>query len=294
MIIGIINEMNQSKSVLITGCSSGFGYLLALLYSRKGYTTYASVRNTKSDGALKLTEIAEKEKLPLHLLHIDVCDDALIKKAVESIQGPIDILINNAGFGIVGPVEEFSVAEIKEQYETNVFGMIRMIKAVAPKMRKQGNGMIINISSINGLIPFPLWGVYCSSKFAVEALTEALRFELAHFGIRVVLVEPGSFLTNFTENRKFTQTTESATTVYKDLTRGFFDRFNRANNRIKKGVVRKLFSPEKVANKIYKLSQQKNPSFRNRVGIDAHVYYATRQILPYVLWEKLMRFFYRW
>lgn len=144
MIIGIINAMTKSKQVLITGTSSGFGFRLALLYARNGYTTYASVRNLKSDGAIELIHSAKKEALPLHVVHIDVTDDTTIAHTVNSIQGSIDILINNAGFGMVGPVEDFTVDEIKKQYDTNVFGTIRMIKAVAPRLNRLPRLSVLN------------------------------------------------------------------------------------------------------------------------------------------------------
>lgn len=286
--------MNKPKNVLITGSSSGFGYLLALQYARRGFTTYASVRNLKSEGAQNLKTIASEEKLSLHVIHIDITDEVSIKKATESITGSIDILINNAGFGYLGPVEDHSIEEIKDQYETNVFGMLRMIKQIAPRMRMQKNGLIINLSSINGLIPFPLWGVYCSSKFAVESLSEALRFELSHFGIKVVLIEPGSFLTKFTDNKKFPKKLSEGNSPYLDLHTRFFERFNKANDRIKKGLLTHFFNPARLTNKIFKVSLENNPKLRYRVGIDAHLYYAVRMLLPAFLWEKLMKMVYKW
>lgn len=191
--------MKGYKTVLITGCSSGIGEACALIFARAGFDVIASMRMPRERGK-KLREIAEKEKLLIETPEIDVTDEKTIETTLSEINRPVDILINNAGFGMIGPVEDFTIEEIKSQYDTNVLGTLRMIKSVAPSMRKRRRGLIVNLSSINGLIPFPLWGVYSSSKFAIESLSESLRFELKHFGIDVVLIEPGSFLTNFPDN----------------------------------------------------------------------------------------------
>lgn len=287
--------MNQPKRVLITGCSSGFGFLLACKYMRSGYTTYASVRNLDSPGAKELRSIAKAEKLPLHLLHIDVTDEMTIQNAMKQISGPIDILINNAGFGYLGPIENFTVDEIKEQYETNIFGVLRMVKAVVPRMREKKKGMIINVSSINGLIPFPLYGVYSSSKFAVETLSEGLHFELSPFGIRVVLVEPGSFFTDFPNNIRHPKAMLSKESVYRPLTDHFFSRFNKVvRMRGQNGFIARLFNPERVVNKIYSISQMNNPSLRYRIGVDAQLYYWAKRFLPAKVWEKILRNVYKW
>ena len=242
--------MEGRKVVLITGCSSGFGYLTALKFARNRYQTFAGVRDLESPGAKKLEELKIQEDLQLEVLKIDVTDNESVRRGVEAIlrqEKRIDILINNAGFGTVGPVEEFSLDEIKDQYETNVYGVLRMIKAVAPTMRAQKSGHIINISSIAGLVTFPLYGLYSSSKRALEGLTEDLRFDLSHFGIKVVLVEPGSFGTSFSQNRKTPQSLTSQNSPYKDLA----EKFNNRYRKFQKKVFAQDGDPQKKTHLIY-------------------------------------------
>ena len=165
--------MHMNKVALITGCSSGFGYLTALKFARNGIITFASVRDLNSEGTVQLKKVADEEKLPLDIIQIDVTNDESVKKGVEYIiqkNKRIDVLVNNAGVGYYGPVEEFSIEEIQSQYNINVLGVVRTVKEVMPWMRKQKNGLIINVSSVAGLVTFPLYGLYSSSKYALEAL----------------------------------------------------------------------------------------------------------------------------
>ena len=162
----------MKRVVLITGCSTGIGYYSALTFARNGYCVFASVRDMHSNGKEVLEKIAKDEKLELSTLEIDITDEISIKKAVERIfnkEGRIDILVNNAGVMHLGPVELFTIDEIKQQFEINFFGTLRMIKEVVPIMRNQKSGKIINISSINGLVSAPLYGIYSSSKFALRS-----------------------------------------------------------------------------------------------------------------------------
>ncbi|MDP4290584.1 MAG: SDR family NAD(P)-dependent oxidoreductase, partial [Bacteroidota bacterium] len=179
--------------VFITGVSSGFGNRIALLLSAKGYAVYGiSRRDVASDQ-------------PFTVLKADVLNPDSIKTAIDQViakEGRIDILINNAGMGISGAIEEFSTDDIKLQMGTNVMGVVNTIQSVLPSMRKQQQGIIINISSIGGLMGLPFQGFYSASKFAIEGLSEALRMELKQFNIKVVVIEPGDFSTNFTSNRK--------------------------------------------------------------------------------------------
>src|SRR3989344_2560813 len=279
--------MEGRKVVLITGCSSGFGYLTALKFARNRYQTFAGVRNLESPGAKKLEELKIQEDLQLEVLKIDVTDNESVRRGVEAIlrqEKRIDILINNAGFGTVGPVEEFSLDEIKDQYETNVYGVLRMIKAVAPTMRAQKSGHIINISSIAGLVTFPLYGLYSSSKRALEGLTEDLRFDLSHFGIKVVLVEHGSFGTSFSQNRKTPQSLTSQNSPYKDLA----EKFNNRYRKFQKKVFAQDGDPQKVADLIYRIANQSKPAARYLVGNDACLYYYLRRFVPNFLWEYLL------
>lgn len=291
--------MNSDKKVVvITGCSSGIGFYTALKFARNGFYTFASVRDMKSEGITKLKAAKEKEQLSLECIALDITNDTQIMEAVSSIQEKtkkIDIVINNAGFGSLGPVEEFSIDEVKAQYDTNVFGMLRMIKAVLPFMREQKSGLIINISSINGLLAFPLWGVYASSKYAIEALTESLRFEVAPFGIKVAIVEPGSFLTDFPKKIVTPKAMNNTTSPYKSLTDTFFTNYYKMEAKAKKNkLLSQLLTPEKVADVIYSVAINKKPKLRYKVGLDTHLYLFFRGIASYSLWNNALKKIYKW
>lgn len=190
--------MKDKKTVLVTRCSSGIGYATCFVFARNNFVTYGSVRDLSK--AERIQEITNIEKLPLKIIRLDVNEDESIGIAIQEIisdSGRIDILINNAGYGMFGPIEEISIEEIKEQFEINFFGTIRLIKAIIPIMRKQRNGTIVNISSMVGRFGVPLNAVYVSSKFALEGLSESISFELQDFGIKVILVEPGVIQTFF-------------------------------------------------------------------------------------------------
>ena len=180
--------------VLITGCSSGFGLLAALQFARKGDQVYATMRNPAKAGELEKAK--SEEKLAIEVLQLDVTDEASVTNAVRQVidaAGRIDVLVNNAGIGAHGPIEETDDDEAKEIFETNFFGALRTIRAVLPQMREQKSGTIVNVSSLAGRVSPPFDGIYSASKFALESATEALHFEVHPFGIRMVLVEPGGF-----------------------------------------------------------------------------------------------------
>lgn len=283
--------------VLITGCSSGIGYETALKFARSGHKTFASVRNAKSDGAKKLKQIQQIENIYLEILQIDVTDVDSIKAGIKIIKkksGRIDVLVNNAGFGYLGPIESFSIKEVEDQYNTNIYGILRMVKEVAPIMRAQRKGTIVNMSSISGIIPFPLFSVYSSSKYAVEAISEGLSFELSHFGIRVIIIEPGSFLTNFTRNKKHPREFGDPKSPYKPLIQYFFDRYNKTHDKERSDFVSKVLEPKAVVDTIYKAVNSENPRLRYLVGNDAHIYFILRKILPQRVWNWLLHKVYKW
>jgi NAD(P)-dependent dehydrogenase (short-subunit alcohol dehydrogenase family) len=193
--------MKSERTVLVTGCSSGIGLATCHVLSRNNFRTYGTVRNLSK--AKKIQDLINRESLPLKILHLDVTDNQSIKLAIKRIlsdTGRIDVLINNAGYGMFGPIEEITTQEFKKQFETNFFGTIRVIKAIVPIMRKQGNGIIVNISSMVGRFGVPLNSAYVSSKFAVEGLSETIAFELEEFGIRVIIIEPGVVKSDFFQN----------------------------------------------------------------------------------------------
>ena len=182
--------------VLITGCSSGIGKLSALEFARRGHRVYASMRNLQSESFLR--KDADRERLAIEIIQLDVTDEKSVNIAVRSVterEGRLDVLVNNAGVGSVGPIEDYTDDEIKGVFETNFFGAIRTSRAALPIMRAQRSGTIIMLSSVSGLRTFPFAAVYSASKFALEAISNGLRYELRPFGIRVVLIEPGNFKT---------------------------------------------------------------------------------------------------
>ena len=197
-------EPKDQKVAVVTGSSTGIGFETCLLFARNGILTYATMRDlTKAD---LIKNIAEKEKLPLKVIQMDVDKDDSVVRAFKEIcedheRGMgIDILVNNAGFGLFGALEDQSIEHIKKQFETNLFGAIRTIQQVLPIMRDQRSGIIVNISSISGQIGFPAQSVYVSTKFALEGLSESFAYEVQPYGISVVLIEPGVINTNFVEN----------------------------------------------------------------------------------------------
>ena len=183
----------MSKVVLITGCSSGIGRDLAQRLTVAGYNVVATARKIES-----LNDLQAALKLPLDVTQ----PESVIQAIGRTIQqfGRIDVLVNNAGYTVYGAVEEITDGQVRQIFETNVFGVLRMVREVAPHMRRQGSGRIINISSIFGKLPFPVNGVYSSTKFAIEALSDALRLEMADLGVKVVLIEPAAVKSSFGEN----------------------------------------------------------------------------------------------
>ncbi|TAI49484.1 SDR family oxidoreductase [Flagellimonas allohymeniacidonis] len=190
------------KNVVITGSSSGFGYLSTLTLARKGYKVWATMRNPDGKNAQKkedLLRVANEEGLQISVVELDVTSDTSVSSAIEKIvaeDGKIDTLVNNAGYMFVGITEAYSIRQAQDQFDTNFFGILRTTKAVTPHMRKHGEGLIINVTSLAGRLSFPYFGIYCSSKYAVEAYSQSLRYELAPFGVEVSVVEPGPFSTN--------------------------------------------------------------------------------------------------
>ena len=187
------------KNVVITGSSSGFGYLTTLTLARKGYKVWATMRNPNGKNAHKkndLLAIADREQLNIEVIELDVTKDASVSNAINKIiesDGKIDNLVNNAGVMFVGITEAYSIEQAKQQFDINFFGILRTIKSVAPHMRKAGKGFITNVTSLAGRLTFPYFGIYAASKHAVEAYSQALRYEMSPFGIEVSIVEPGPF-----------------------------------------------------------------------------------------------------
>lgn len=194
--------MTQSQNVLITGATTGIGRHAALHLARRGHRVFASGR--KADALASLRAEAEREGLKLETLTLDVTQPASILAAVATIDertagGGIDVLVNNAGYGQFGPLEVISEADLRKQFETNVFGLLATTRAFLPGMRERGHGKVLNISSVGGRVTFPMGGAYHATKYAVEAMSDALRRELAPFNVDVVVIEPGAIATEFSD-----------------------------------------------------------------------------------------------
>jgi NAD(P)-dependent dehydrogenase (short-subunit alcohol dehydrogenase family) len=205
--------MEKQNIAVVTGSSTGIGFETSLLLARNGFYTYATMRETHKSDNIEI--IAKNENLPLKVLSMDVDNTDSVRNAIQRIfdeKEKVDILVNNAGYGLFGALEDMSIDEIKRQFETNLFGAIRTIKEVLPSMRKQNNGIIINVTSIAGVVGIPAECAYVSSKFALEGLSESISYELQPFGIKVILVEPGVINTNFIPNIKFPNPSEEAHT----------------------------------------------------------------------------------
>ena len=271
----------MEKVAIVTGTSSGIGFETVLALAKEGYFTYATMRDTTKGSKIK--EIAQKENLKINVLELDVDDENSVKAAIAHIldqKQRIDILVNNAGWGLWGCVEDVSVDEFKEQFETNFFSIIRLIQEVAPTMRKQGSGTIVNVSSVVGRIGFPASPAYISSKFALEGLSESLRFELAPFGVDVIIIEPGVIKTNFMKNMKMAKKSE-LDTVYKDIT-----------TKVVSGV--KMMAemgtpPKEVANTIVKAIKDKKPLPRYVVGNDALMFLEAKKSKTDIEFENYLK-----
>jgi NAD(P)-dependent dehydrogenase (short-subunit alcohol dehydrogenase family) len=258
--------MQQKSIALVTGSSSGIGFETSLLLARAGFYTYATMRNL--DKSSKIIDIAQEDNLPLEVLQLDVTDDKSVKDAIKIIAGKqrrIDVVVNNAGYGSTGAVEDFSIDEIKAQFETNFFGVIRVIQYVLPLMREQRNGIIVNISSVGGRIAFPFSPSYASTKFALEGLSEALQYEVDQFGIKVILVEPGIIKTNFPSNMLKAKRAADPSSPYSELLKR---RIERVKTMFENGT-----EPEEVGKVILKavtFDNNEKPGLRYLVGSDAH------------------------
>jgi NAD(P)-dependent dehydrogenase (short-subunit alcohol dehydrogenase family) len=257
-----------TRIAVVTGSSSGIGFETALLLARSGFHTYATMRNLEK--SKNITEIANTEKLPLQVVQLDVNDDRSVKNAIDKIAAAenkrIDVLVNNAGYGLFGALEDTSIGEIKAQFETNFFGVIRVTQQVLPVMRKQnsGGGTIVNVSSVGGRIGVPVLSAYQCTKFALEGLSESMSYELEPFGIRVVIIEPGFIRTNIVN---------SSTSAEKalDPKSPYFPLMQKVKNYFKSMMENASSSspPEEVAKVILQAITSENPQLRYTVGNDA-------------------------
>ena len=267
------------KTVLITGCSTGIGRATAERLARSGHTVYATARRLESLEGL--------ERSGCKPLTLDVTDESSMAEAVRTVQeaeGGIDALVNNAGYSQNGAVESIPLESIRAQFETNVFGLIRMSQLVLPGMREQRSGRIVNIGSMGGRFTFPGGGIYHATKHAVEAISDAMRFESSGFGVQVVLLEPGLIKT------EFGSTSVDSIAAADD---GVYADFNKAVGEATAGAYDGLLGklgggPEAVAKVVEKAITAKSPRARYTVTPSARVFITQRALMPDAVWDRVV------
>ena len=274
----------DSRVVLITGCSTGIGHATAERFAARGWTVYASARQVSA-----LEDLAAEG---CRVLSVDVTDEDSMRLAVSRVideAGRIDVLVNNAGYGLYGPLEEVPMTEIRRQFETNVFGLIRLSQLVLPAMRSQRRGTIVNVSSIGGRLVLPGGGPYHASKHAVEAVSDALRVEVAQFGIRVVVIEPGPVRTPWAEGAASSIAQSAAPLDGTDPYAAFKVGVDATLRSTSSGIAaRAATSPEHVAQSIVRAAQARNPKSRYRPGLIAKLLLAVRWCCPDLVWDYLV------
>lgn len=270
-----MSKSNTLPAVLITGCSSGAGRAAALKFANAGYPTYASAR--------RLDSIKDLEKAGCHILRLDVTDQNTIDKAVKIIEQKhvaVGILINNAAIGIMTPMETVPIETVRQQYETNVFGLLAVTQSVIPKMRKVGYGRIVNVGSSGGEFTTPGGGVYQATKYALTSMNDAMRPELKPFGIDVSMIQPGAIASKFASNGAVLGLDSNP---YQQLMHGI----KKISSEAVKAGAMGTWSPEEIANVVFKAGTTKKPRARYRPGIVAKSLIYMRLWLPYRVWDKM-------
>jgi NAD(P)-dependent dehydrogenase (short-subunit alcohol dehydrogenase family) len=268
----------KQQVVLITGASSGIGKATAKLFAEHGHTTYAAARRREM--------FPELQALACHPLYVDVTEEASMIAAVQDIEakhGVVDVLVNNAGYSQAGPLEELPLSAMRQQFETNVFGPLRLSQLVLPGMRSKGGGRIITVSSLAGVVTMIGTGAYTMSKHAIECFSDVLRYEVKPFGVNVITIQPGGVSTNFTsvEEALFCQGDQNSPyatfreKVFKTLHQGA------SENPL-------ILDPEQVARVILKAATVPRPMKRYRVGVLAKVLPRVHDLVPETMWDRLV------
>jgi short-subunit dehydrogenase len=272
--------IEKSRPVLITGCSTGIGRATAERLADEGYNVHATARRPES-----IADLAERG-CKTHAL--DVTDESSMEAAVTEVEtdGPVGALVNNAGYSQSGAIETIPMDSVRKQFETNVFGLIRMCQLVLPGMRNAGSGRIVNLSSMGGKLTFPGGGIYHATKHAVEALSDALRFEVREFGIGVAIIEPGLIVTEFGET--------AAGSLAEVEDHGPYAKFNSdvayvTANAYKGPMARFGAGPEAVAAKISKALSANRPNTRYKVTPSAKVMMGMRRLMTDRMWDRMVR-----
>ena len=273
---------SSTTAVLLTGCSSGIGRASALAFHAAGHPVYATARRPDS--------IADLAASGILTFALDVTDEASMQAAVARVEadhGSVGVLVNNAGYALQGPVEEATMAEVRQQFDTNVFGLVRLCQLVLPGMRRAGRGRLVNVGSMGGRFTFPGGGFYHASKHAVEAISDALRYEVTPFGVRVVLVQPGPVQTAFADTAVATiQDPAEETGPYAGFRRALGVRYAKAYDGRRTSLI---VPPERVAATILRAATRAHPRPRYAVGTVARAMITARRLSPDVVFDRLIR-----
>jgi len=275
--------MQQEKKVaIITGSSSGIGFETSLILARNGFHTYAAVRNL--DKSQPLIDIAKKDGLSIQAIELDVSNDKSVKDAINRVLSEnkrIDVVVNNAGYALVGSFEDLSMDEIKSQFETNFFGVIRVIQGVLPTMRNQRNGRIVNVSSMGGRRAIPLDSAYHGTKFALEGVSESLQYEVEQFGIKIIIIEPGAIKSNFFNNLKMASKAQRPDSPYTQMMQKLNAGFS--------FILENAAHPVEVAKVILAAVTSEDPQLRYTVGDDAAMVLEAKRTMSDTEFRNLMK-----
>src|SRR5215217_8244561 len=270
------------RIAVVTGSSSGIGFETSLMLARNGFQTYATMRNLAKSENIK--SIATKENLPIYIEQLDVTDNKSVTNAIQAIvskANSIDVLVNNAGYALTGAFEDLAIEEIKAQYETNLFGLIRTTQTVLPIMRKQKSGTIVNISSGAGRFGYAGGSAYISTKFAVEGLCESMAYELEPFGIKVILVEPGVIKTNFANGIVIAKKSQNPNSPYSQIMQKMSTSFEH--------MLENASSPDLVAKVVLQAVTSENPSLRYLAGKDVEMWVEAKRNMSDDEFYKMMK-----
>ncbi len=273
---------SNRKVAVVTGSSSGLGYEISLMLARNGFLTYATMRNLNKSENIK--SIASKENLPIRINQLDVTDDVSVKDAVQAIlseTGRIDVLVNNAGYVLNGAFEDLAMDEIKTQYDTNVFGLIRTTQTVLPIMRRQKSGIIVNISSGAGRFGYPGQSAYISTKFAVEGLSESMSYELEPFGIKVVVVEPGVIRTNIVNGMVVAKKSQDPNSPYLQIIQKMAT--------VLENMMENGSPPDLVAKVVLNAVTNESPTLRYLAGKDVEAWLDSKRNMSDEEFYKMMK-----
>ena len=274
------------KTALITGGTDGLGRAAAISFAERGYRVFAAGRNHERITAID--QLARERKVSLEAIELDVCDNGSVERGVAEVErraGPVDILVNNAGIAIAAAMEEISLADLHKQFETNIFGVMRMTQRVLPEMRRRRRGRIINMSSISGKIAVPITGAYAASKHALEAISDAPRLELYPFGIYLVLIEPGYIPTSMNRNAaelSSVYATNALKSPYAGVYQGFMQSWEKTRNAAKD-------RPEDCARVILRAAEETPPRARYAVTKRAKAGIVARRVLSDRAFDKTLK-----